>query len=306
MSVAKLEHKTSTLNTTDVLPWSEPVSPVYFIERPPLSPKEAESSASQMADVARRLLQVEYDAMEAENERIELDSALYAERSTLALPEHFGRFAKSEQSNFLRKASKFEVLLELKTDARLLSPPYELGWQEGAGLGGKLDGKMITFVSRGFSAGGIGLQLSSPERVFASVAFAGHFDFNWVSFDHYPSLSSSGGLGVCVYRSAEPTPILVRRATLWNVRSPLRFTSDTGAGTLSNVNVAAPGPSAMTFAFRLVPVDLLMEPDTTYRVWLWNWQVASVPEGAAFLAFLSCKVPLIMITTGQPSFPQLH
>lgn len=285
-----------------MIPTPDRTSAVYLIDRAPLSPKEIDSFVSRMATNAQHFLQGEHDTFEAENRIILSDEASHAEASPISLFSHFDRFAKSQESSFLLRPPKFEVI-ELRTNTRVLSPPYDVSWSKGGGVGFGNDGSMVTYGTPGSSAAGIGIRLSSPNRVFATITPSGHYAFSWNSFENYPALSNAGGLGVAVYRGDEPTPILNRLAWLWKVHSPLQFTRDEGEGSLSHVYTGDGTPSPGTFATFLVPIDILMEPDVQYVVWIWTWQVTSMIEASGFLAFLRCNVPGITITTSPVTFP---
>lgn len=267
----------------------------------------ANDYVSQMAIEARSVLSAEHRAMEEQNRAVRLPkSTTGPSASDIKLFGGFDRFAKSQEASFLLKPPRFQPL-ELKSNTRIISPPYELGWSEGIGFDGGSDGGMVTMHSQGFSAGGLGFHLSSPERMFATVTPAGHYDFNWASFEHYPGLSSSGGLGVTVYKGDSPTPMVNRRTRLWRVSSPLAITADRGEGFLSDLHTGDGLPAPGTFASLLVPISVDMEAGASYLIWIWIWQVNSLPrEGTAFWAFLKCNVPTVLIATEQPTFPPIH
>lgn len=283
------------------------IAGVYGIERPALSADMANDYVSQVAIEARSFLSSEHRAMEEQNKAVRLPKpAAGPPASDIKLFGDFDRFAKSQEASFLLKPPRFQPI-ELKSNTRIISPPYELGWSEGIGFDGRSDGGMVTMHSQGFSAGGLGFHLSSRERMFATVTPFGHYDFNWASFEHYPGLSSTGGLGITVFKGGSPTPLVNRRTRLWRVSSPPAFTADRGEGFLSDLHTGDGLPAPRTFASLLVPISVDMEAGAGYLIWIWTWQVASLPrEGTAFWAFVKCNVPTVLVTTTPPDYPPIH
>jgi len=283
------------------------IAGVYGIERRALSADLTNDYVSQMAMEARSFLSAEHRTMEEQNKAVRLSKPVAGPPTSSIRPfGDFDRFAKSQEASFRLKPPRFQPI-EPKSNTRFISPPYELGWSEGIAFDGMSDGSMITMHSQGFSAGGLGFHLSSPERMFATMTPSGHYDFNWASFEHYPGLSSTGGLGITVYKGGSPTPMVNRRTRLWRVSSPLPFTADRGEGFMSDLHTGDGLPALGAFASSLAPISVDMEAGASYLIWIWTWQVASLPrEGMAFWAFLKCSVPTLLITTTPLAYSSVN
>lgn len=281
---------------------SERITGAFAMERPALSAGLANEYVSQMAIEGRRFLSGQHRVMEDERRLLWLPK----QASTPAAPEikpagDFERFAKSQEASFRLKPLRVPPI-DLKTNTRIICPPYDLGWTEGIGVASKGLGQLSAMRSQGFNAGGLGLHLSSPEPVFATIAPVGHYAFTWASFENSPGLGSTGGLGVTVYKGGSIAPVLNRRTTLWRVFSPPVFAGGNGEGPLSDVHTGDGVPVPQTLSSLLVPISLDMEAGAKYLVWIWLWQVAALPrDEAAFLALLKCDVPAVSITTSPPN-----
>lgn len=279
---------------------------VFSLERPALSRKEANASVARLARLAQILPAELAPRTSAESKATARENPVLADEAGRFTFAQFGQHAHSQVAGFLNRAPHFEPI-ELHTNTRVHGPPYDLNWSTGAAFGGRLDGKMITAVGHGFCAGGLGLTLRSPERVFVTVTPIGDYEYSWASLANLPRLSSAGGLGTVVYRQAKIEPGTHRQSVLWRINGALPFTGGHDARRLSQAISGGPEFPAQSFPFPLVPVRFTMEPDTTYEFWIWAWQQASLPaEGAPFLAFLRCNVPAITVTTEPPNFPPLH
>jgi hypothetical protein len=219
----------------------------------------------------------------------------------------FEEFAEQERIVFARPVHKALELIELKYGTRVLSPPYDGGWATGAGDPvAHWDGRAFAMATDGGSTSGFSLQLESPVRAFASIDFRGSYSYSWASLDDRPNLRASGGIGRCVYRGNDAQPTGVLRSTLYAVSGTRAFTGDKGAGDISHLVAGGPTHPFGTFASHLEPISILMEPDVQYSVWLWCWQAGSGMQGAPFLSFVSCDVPVVTIQTSEPVFPPVH
>lgn len=283
-----------------MLPHRRTLPAVHRIARPALSEAEAAGDVARLEAVEGKVLR------DLRGAWAEAAPAAKADPSPVALSGHFEGFRQSRLADLLRWPLMLDPIL-LRDPVRMIAPPYDLGWATGSGMPlAQLDGGMIAIGDDGSGTSGFGITISSPERVFTTIEFSGSYQFSWSSFGTYPGLSSSGGLATCVYRGADAAPVLVRRSTLWAVRSPQQFTGETRSGPLSEVRVGDPGPRPGAFASDLLPVSLLMEPDVRYTVWLWIWLVGAGLEGNGFLAILRANVPLVTLTTSEPYVPPLH
>jgi hypothetical protein len=109
-------------------------------------------------------------------------------------------------------------------------------------------------------------------------------------------------VGRCVYRGGDAAPTGVLRSTLFALNGVRAFTGDRGDGNISQLNAGGPTYPFGTFASRLSPISILMEPSVPYTVWLWCWHAAAGTQGAPFLSFVSCDVPIVTIETSEPCF----
>lgn len=213
-------------------------------------------------------------------------------RSAAELERHVAEWKKEQ----LRAPAKvMEITIPFGT--RMVGPPYDHSWATGAGMPlAKMDGRMLTFGADGFSASGASIVLSSPNPALVSVTPVGTYDFSWVSFDNYPALRSRGGLGILAYAGGNPTPLVVRQATLWSVSGVSQFSSNGGSGNYADAVAVMTdfGP------IRLAPILFNMSPGISYEVWMWCWQIGQNEQGTAFLSFLRCNIPLVLIDAGPP------
>jgi hypothetical protein len=286
------------------------ISPVYLIERPSIAPDMLDRFRSQMADTAQQVLQHEQVRLQRPSITADHSISILDHIATDGIVQHHDAYLTTRQLGFVQTDVKINsgVLL---SNTRIFTPPYDVDWAQGAGSPlSKLDGSMVTMGTEGFSASGIGFNLSSPQQVLTTIEPVGEYDFNWSSFGDYPSLYSSGGIGITVYRTPDPAPMLNRRATLFQVQGPRQFKGDVDRGTLSDINAGVNEPGF--FRFPLVPFDLVLEAQQNYLVWIWTWQVRahsqaqSGSQGAAFLSFVGCKVPMIFVSTNAVTYPVLH
>ena len=65
----------------------------------------------------------------------------------------------------------------------------------------------------------------------------GTYDFSWASFDNYPNLHSRGGLGILVYGSGDPNPLVVRQAVLWTLSGVSQFSGNKGSGQFADAGL---------------------------------------------------------------------
>ena len=212
--------------------------------------------------------------------------------SATALERHVAEWKKSQILGFA-KAMDFTV----PVGTRMIAPPYDHSWAVGAGAPlARYDGSMYAFGEDGFSASGTSIVLSSPNPVLASVTPQGNFDFAWVSFDNYPSVSSRGGLGILVYAAGNPNPLLVRQAVLWSVSGVSQFSSNSGSGQYADAVAVMTdfGP------IRLAPALFNMDPGVSYEVWMWCWTVGQNQQGTAFLSDVRCNIPVVSVDAGPP------
>jgi hypothetical protein len=179
--------------------------------------------------------------------------------------------------------------------SRVIGLPYDHSWGAGGGWPlSKLDGEMLVFGGEGFSASGASVILTSPKPLLASVTPTGSYDFSYVSLDNYPSLASQGGLGLLVYANGEA--LTTRLAVLWTVSGISQFMGNKGSGSYADAVAAETsfGP------IRLAPVLLNMTPDVTYEVWMWCWVICQNSSGKAFMSYVKCTIPLVMLDAGPP------
>jgi len=212
--------------------------------------------------------------------------------SAAALDRHVAEWKRNQ---LLGPAKTMDFTVPIGT--RMIAPPYDHSWAVGAGEPlAKYDGSMIAFSEDGFSASGASIVLSSPNPVLASVTPQGTFDFAWVSFDNYPSLLSRGGLGILVYASGNPNPLVVRQAVLWTVSGVSQFAGNSGSGQYADAVAAMTdfGP------IRLAPALINMNPGVSYEVWMWCWTVGQNQQGTAFLSDVRCKIPVVLVDAGPP------
>jgi hypothetical protein len=280
------------------------ISPVYLIERPAIAPDMLEQCTEQMSDTARQVLQHEQARIKIPLHTTAHFTALPDHIATDAIVQHHHAYLTTRQLGFVQTEVKIDsgVLLP---NTRILTPPYDADWAQGAGSPlSRLDGSMVTMGIEGFSASGFGFNLSSPQQMVATIEPVGEYDYSWSGFGDYPSLYSSGGIGITVYHTPDPAPVLNRRATLYEVQGPRQFKGDVGRGSLSDINAGINEPGF--FRFPLTPFDLVLEAQQNYLVWIWTWQIQSGSQDAAFLSFVGCKVPMIFVSTNAVTYPVLH
>ena len=302
----------STVDTTNAVHanMQKAISPVYLIERPAITPGMLEQFRAQMAATAQQVLQHEQARMKSTWHASDHPTALIDHMATDGIVQHHDEYLTTRQLGFVQTEVKINSGI-LLSNTRLLTPPYDADWAQGAGSPlSRLDGSMVTMGAEGFSASGFGIHLSSPQQVLATIEPVGEYDFSWSGFGDYPSLYSSGGIGITVYRTPDPAPVMNRRASLYHVQGPRQFKGDVGRGSLSDVNAGVNEPGF--FRFPLTPFDLVLEANQNFLVWVWTWQVRAHPQAqsgskeAAFLSFVGCKVPMIFISTNAVTYPVLH
>lgn len=177
-------------------PITKALTPVYMIERLPLAPGKLEQFTTQMTGTALQILQHELDRTRLSFTGSDHAKVLVDRVSTDALVQYNQQRLATRQLSFVQTGVKVnsDVLL---SNTRILTPPYDADWTMGAGSPpSKPDGTMVTMGSEGFSASGVGFHISSPRQVLATIEPVGEYDFNWSSFENYPSLYSSGGIGI--------------------------------------------------------------------------------------------------------------
>jgi hypothetical protein len=196
--------------------------------------------------------------------------------------------------------------LVVPTGSTVFAPPYDSEWQEGRGLafGAKADGKLVTWdpMPGTTSGAGIGVSLNVTSPAVVSITPQGTYEFSWFSFEDIPGGWTKGGLGATVFQNADPTPILSEMATLWSVGNITKFTADSRNGTLASAVVA--GPSGIFGTQFYAPINLVLQPGSSFLVWIWGWQLSNIPDGHAFMAIMNMTVPFISLTSGPP--PIIH
>lgn len=274
---------------------------VYSLTRPIVKARAARTSVARLSRLARAYPeQLKESAIPAPG-IVKFGPAPLGEFS----PVEFGHYAEKRLLWFLHEPPALGTI-ELKSDTRIHTPTYDLGWQEGVALATRFDGSAFVIGDDGFGAGGFGITLRSPQRVFVTVTPHGGYRYSWASFSDNPRLASAGGLGTVVYRGSQIEPGTHRNAVLWNLRGAAAFTGDTGGGAFTDAVVGGPTFPQPTFRHALVPVRFTMEANTTYQFWIWGWQRNTAIRNTPFLAFLNLKVPAISVTMEPPYFPPLH
>ena len=280
------------------------ISPAYQIQRNAIS-----EPALQVQHAALGCMENKFNASILEE--LGKSPRVVTTQHTVAGPRppfaDFDDIVEQERQVFARPKHRAFELVELKYGTRVLSPPYDGGWATGAGDPiAHWDGHPLSMATDGGSTSGFSLQLESPVRAFATIDFRGTYSYNWASFDDRPNLRCSGGVGRCVYRGGDAEPTGVLRSTLFALNGVRAFTGDRGDGNISQLIAGGPTYPFGTFASRLSPISILMEPSVQYTVWLWCWHAAAGTQGAPFLSFVSCDVPIVTIETSEPVFPPVH
>ncbi|AMV47795.1 hypothetical protein [Paraburkholderia caribensis] len=188
---------------------------------------------------------------------------------------------------------------DLAEGTQLFSPPFDKGWQEGAGSPlSQLDGTSIVVGADGFSASGFGVFLRADAHVSVSVMPQGQFRGGWLNFDGASPLRSSGGSGAVVYNGE--TVVLQRLATVWNVQDPPNYAH--ANFDLPFSDTATP-PAMGTFGpVTIGPVIFDMFAGQQNLVWFYIWQLNASIEKKNFLVFDEAKIPLISVTVTPPIF----
>ena len=280
------------------------ISPVYLIERPVITPGMLDQFRAQMDGTAQQVLQHEQARMKSPLHTSNHPTALVDHMATDGIVQHHDEYLTTRQLGFVQTGVKINSGI-LLSNTRILTPPFDADWSQGAGSPhSRLDGNMVTMGAEGFSASGVGFHLSSPQQVLATIEPVGEYDYSWSGYGDYPSLYNSGGIGITVYRTPDPAPVMNRRASLYQVQGPRQFKGDVGRGSLSDVNAGVNEPGF--FRFPLAPFDLVLEAQQNFLVWIWTWQVQSGAQGAAFLSFVGCKVPMIFVSTNAVTYPVPH
>lgn len=181
---------------------------------------------------------------------------------------------------------------------RIFAAPFELVGLTGFGDPAVADpeGVMWVGVAEGVSVAGRGIRIRSPRRVFATIEIPGLYDFSWSTLVDRPQQYFSAGIGTSVFAGSKTKPILQRWADLFVVSNPGQFANGKGSGSLDQLVAVSGGP----FAQPLQPISMTLEAKVEYDFWI---SLASVGVGVTNrlpLAFLRCRVPLILMTVWDP------
>ncbi|MFT3704356.1 MAG: hypothetical protein QM802_18450 [Agriterribacter sp.] len=188
----------------------------------------------------------------------------------------------------------------------VLAPPYDRQWAQGSAMGGSggalISGEIYTFSKdNDYSAGGIGFNLTTDKSVLVSIIPQGTFMWGYSLPYQAGRVSSSGGLGITVYKDGETQPILTRQPRLWNFENVTAelVIQDSGHGNIED----AASPAIGFGKVPLAPALVNLEPGARYLVWVWAWQVCNVaPDGKGFFAALSFDMPFVTIDACPPIY----
>jgi hypothetical protein len=208
------------------------------------------------------------------------------------LQKHFAERVRMET---MRPSTTFDYTVP--TGSRIIGPPYDVDWSEGAGgVFSRFEGSCFTFSIEGFSASGVGFYLSSDEPMLTAITPVGNYDWNWFSLQDLPFLRSRGGLGVAIFADGGPQPVMSRQPVLWSLNGVLKFTGQSGSGRIADAASITTGFGPI----RLAPALLNMVPGSSYLVWLWLWQIARSLKHTAVMASSKFEMPFVTIDAGPP------
>lgn len=181
---------------------------------------------------------------------------------------------------------------------RIFAAPFELIVAQKFGTPAFLDpeGVMWVGVSEGVSVAGNGIRVRSPRRVFATIEIPGIYDFGWTTLLDAPQQYFSAGIGTSVFAGDKTKPIMQRWAELFAVWNPKQFGTGKGSGSLDELVAGAGGP----FAQPLQPISMTLEANVEYDFWISLASVGFGVTGRLPLAFLRCRIPLILMTVWDP------
>jgi hypothetical protein len=180
---------------------------------------------------------------------------------------------------------------------RLMSPPFDLDWSTGSGLGflSRYDGDLYTVANDGYSAAGVGVFLDTPTPIAVALTPVGTQGFSWLTVNGFSNTYSSGGLGVLIYQVGNPSPLAMRQVTLWNVSGGRPgWTGDTATGSIAD----AASPAIGFGPIPLAPLLVDMHPGVTYLFWIWIWQHLRELGSGEFFALQDAHVSLITSSAG--------
>lgn len=142
--------------------------------------------------------------------------------------------------------------------------------------------------------------LSSPTPVSVAVKPMGTYEFDLIATKSIPQLRSRGGLGLLVYRNANPAPLVEHQSILWNLIGvdlgvlPVMMKQGTGEFADAVSSMTDFGP------IRMAPVLFDMIPGDFYEVWIWCWCVGQNQTDAMY-SVLACEMPGVLVTAGPPT-----
>jgi hypothetical protein len=180
---------------------------------------------------------------------------------------------------------------------RLMSPPFDVDWSTGSGLGflSRYDGDLYTVGNDGFSAAGVGVFLDTPTPIAVALTPVGTQQFSWLTVNGFSNTFSRGGLGVLVYEAGNPTPLALRQVTLWNVFGGRpSWSGETATGSIAD----AASPATGFGPIPLAPLLFNMQPGFTYVFWVWIWQTLRELGSGDFFALQDAHVSLITSSAG--------
>jgi hypothetical protein len=198
--------------------------------------------------------------------------------------------------------------LVVPTGSTIFAPPYDWDWslfglrgEQPEPFNGKVDGEWMIWNPPdpgATSAAGIGVSLNVTSPSLVSITPQGTYDFYIHCSSDIPGGWTKGGLGATVYQNADQTPILSELATLWSMPTTKMAPDIVGNGTLASAVVA--GPSGIFGTQFYAPINLFLQPGSTYLVWIWNWELSNVPDNPIFFADLWMTLPFISLTSAPP------
>jgi hypothetical protein len=189
------------------------------------------------------------------------------------------------------------LTISLSPGNRLMSPPYDVDWSSGSGIGflSRYDGDLYSVGNDGFSGAGVGMFLETSTPVAVALTPIGTQRYSWFTMSGFTNTFSRGGLGVLVYQVGNPTPLALREVTLWDISGGrASYSGDTASGSIAD----AASPASGFGPIPLAPLLFDMQPGIKYLFWVWIWQFLRELGSGDFFAIQDAHVSLIESSAG--------
>lgn len=195
------------------------------------------------------------------------------------------KFILLKNQNFGSNRNQF--LLSLHPGLEFLVPPYDIEWSTGAMPADKNTGKFGAYsTGNAYAAGGIGVFLSSEDKVITHLSALAQVDYLWnnpIFFNGYAY--SEGEVGVLVYETGSGTIIK-------DVRKQLFSFSEWQRQDIGGIKGA---DSLQLNDSPLQNVYFQMEAGSEYLVWIWCNVTTHMEGGGWANGQIDCSVPLIIV-----------